>query len=174
MAFHALPVIGSHQSGLKGVLSIKGPAVAAHTIGRFFRCRAVVMATLANRALFVVKIIRQFVIFDVIEQCLDNFTVRKLYRFILIHQGLDRDNLRYFLVIIRHRNGLTGFKGCGSHHFLFGRLNLMGDPGWWNHVAIFAGSRTLLAFFFKGRVTAGTSLFIQFGFMTAHTALIHV
>ena len=160
MAFHALSVIGSHQPGLERVLRIKGPAVAAHTIGRFFRCRAVVMATLANRALFVVKIIRQFVIFDVIEQCIDNFTVRKLYRFILIRQGLDRDSLRYFLVIIGHRNGLTGFKGCGGHHFLRCRLNLMGDPGCWNHVAIFAGSCPLLALFFKGRVAAGTGLLI--------------
>ena len=158
MAFHTLPVIGRHQSGLERVLLVKRPAVAAPTSGRLFRCRAVVVAALTNRTFFVVKIIRQFVIFYVVEQCVDNFTVRKLYRFILIHQCVDGDGLRYFLVIISYGNGLTGFKGFGGHHFLLCRLKLMGDPGWWNHVAIFAGGGALLTLFFKGRVTAGADL----------------
>ena len=160
MAFHTLPVIGRHQSGLERVFRIKGPAVAAHTIGRFFRCRAVVVAALTNRTFFVVKVIRQFVIFYIIEQCVNNFTMGKLYRFILIRQGLDDDRLRYFLVIISYRNGLPGAKGFGGQHLFLCRLSLIGEPGWWNHVAIHTGCGTLLALFFKGCVTAGTALII--------------
>ena len=158
MALHTLPVIGGHQSGLKRVLFVEGPTMAARTIGRFFRARAVVVTTLANRALIVVKIIRQSVIFDVIEQCFDNFTVWKLYRFILIRQGLDDDGLRNVLVTIRYGNGVTGFKGFGGQHFLLRQLDLIGDPHCWDHVAIDTGVGTLLALFFKGCVTAGTAL----------------
>ena len=42
--------------------------MATPTTGRFFRWRTVVVAALANRTLFVVKEIRQFVVLDVIEQ----------------------------------------------------------------------------------------------------------
>ena len=160
MALHTLPVVGSHQSGFERVLFIKGPAVAARTIGWFFRRRAVVVTALANRTLFVVKEIRQFVIFDVIKQCVNNFTMGKFYRFILIRQGRDDDGLRNILVIISYRNGITGLKGFGSQPFRLCRLNLIGDPGCRNHMAIYTGVSTLLALFFKGRVTAGTALFI--------------
>ena len=134
--------------------------MATPTIGRFFRGRAVVVTALANRTLFVVKEIRQFVIFDVIEQGVNNFTMGKLYRFILIRQGFDDDRLRYFLVIISYGNGLPGAKGFGGQHFFLCRLSLIGEPGWWNYVAIHTGCGTLLALFFKGRVTAGTALII--------------
>ncbi len=158
MAFHTLPVIGGHQSGFERVLFIKGSAVAAHTIGRFFRCRAVVVTALANRTLFVVKEIRQFVIFYVVEQCVDNFAMGKLHRLILIRQGFDDNSLRDFLVIIGYGNGLPGAKGFGGQHSLLCRLDLIGDPGCWNHMAIYTGVGTLLALFFKGRVTAGAAL----------------
>ena len=160
MAFHTLPMIGCHQSGFERILGVKGPAVAANTIGWFFCRRAVVVATLADCTLFVVEIIRQFVIFDVIEQCVDNFTVRKLYRFILIRQGLDDDRLRNILVIINCGNGITGFKGLGGQPFLLLLLNLIGNPGCWHHVAICTGGSTLLALFFKGRMAPGTDRLI--------------
>ena len=72
------------------------------------------VAALANRTLFVVKEIRQFVVLDVIEQRVDNFTMGKLDRFILIRQGLDDDGLWYFLVILGDRNGLAGAEGFGG------------------------------------------------------------
>ena len=160
MAFHTLPVISRHQSGFKRVLGVKGPAVAADTIGWFFRRRAVVVTALADRALFMVKEIRQFVIFYIIEQCVDNFAMGKFYRFILIRQSLDDDRLRNILVIINCGNGITGFKGLGGQPFLLLLLNLIGNPGCWHHVAICTGGSTLLALFFKGRMAPGTDRLI--------------
>jgi hypothetical protein len=132
------------------------------------------MTALANRALFVVKEIRQLVIFYVIKQCVNDLTMGKLDRFILIRQGVDDDGLRYFLVIIGDGNGLPGAEYFGGQFHFLCRLSLIGEPGGWNHVAIHTGCGTLLALFFKGRVASGTAFIIQFGFVTPHTALIHL
>ena len=134
--------------------------MATSTTRRFFRWRAVVVAALANRTLFVVKEIRQLVILNVVEQCVNNLTMGKLYRFILIRQGLHDDGLGYFLVIISDRNGFPGAEGFGGQLHYLCRLSLIGEPGWWNHVAIHTGCGTLLALFFKGRVAAGTVFII--------------
>ena len=64
MAFHALPVVGGHQSRFEGIFLVKGLAMAITAFGRSFGCRTVVMATLTHRALFVMKIIGQLIVLN--------------------------------------------------------------------------------------------------------------
>jgi hypothetical protein len=76
VAFHTLPVIGSHQSRFERIFLVEGPAMAIAAFGRILGCRTVVMATLAEGALLTMKIFGQFVIFNILEQRIYNFAVR--------------------------------------------------------------------------------------------------
>ena len=62
---HALPVISSLQPGPQQIRFIKGLAMATDAAGRLFGYRTVMVACLANGALFAMKITGQFTAFDV-------------------------------------------------------------------------------------------------------------
>ena len=174
MTLHALSVVSGHQSRFERILLVERPAVTACTTRRLFRRRAVVVTSLANRTLFAVKVIRQFVIFDVVKQRVNYFSMRKFHRLIFIRQSLDDHGFRYILRIIGFCDGLPGLQNSGSHFSLFFHLNLTGDQGCRNHVTIQAGCRTLLAFFFKRRMATGTGTVVQFAFMAPDTALVDI
>ena len=59
MASHALLMVGPDDPRSRGISLVKGLAVTGHTTGRCHTCRAVVVATLADRGFVVVKVRRQ-------------------------------------------------------------------------------------------------------------------
>ncbi|MBW2338704.1 MAG: hypothetical protein JRF47_18525, partial [Deltaproteobacteria bacterium] len=100
--------------------------------------------------------------------------MRKFYRFILVRQCLDGDRLRYIFITVSLANGIPVIQSLGGHHFLFILWHRADDLGFWNHVAVQAGSCSLLAFFLKRCMAADTALFGLFGFVTTGTALIDI
>ena len=146
--------------------------MAAAAFRRGFRRRAVMMAALANRSVFIVKVVCQFIGVDLIDHGLENFTVRQLYRIVFIHQCLDGDGLRYILNIIGVRNGLAVFQGLGGLHLFLVPLHRIGSLRRWDHVAVHTGGGTLLTLSLKGRVAAGATLIRLLGFVTAYAALL--
>jgi hypothetical protein len=127
MALHALSVIGGYQSRLEGILFIKGSAMTVAAFGRLFGCRTVVVAPLAKRTFLAMKIIRQFVVFDIFKQHIDYLAVRKLNRFIFIRQCINLNHLRYIFIIKGGRHGLPGFQLAGGQQWGVGWLRVGAD-----------------------------------------------
>lgn len=124
MTSHALLMIGAQQSG--GILAFdKRFVVAALALGRFNRFRAVVMAALAQGQLAGMKILGQFVVGDIVEQGLDDFSMGKFDRFILTGQRLEGQLFgnvwqQYFRKRCLHR--LSGIQErSGDKRLLIGR-----------------------------------------------------
>ena len=94
MTAHALLMISAQQTW--HVLGfIKGFVVTALTFGGLDRCRTVVMAPLAKGHLTAVEIFGQFVFADVVQQRLNDFTMREFHWFILLGKVFNRQFLRH-------------------------------------------------------------------------------
>ena len=175
MALHTLPVVSRHQSGLKRVFLIEGFAVAACAIRWFICSRAIVVTALANSALFMVKVIRQFVRADVFNHRRNDLAVGQLDRLILVHQNFDVDRFRYICGIVGAGNGLAVFKRAGGRRLCFGLQAAAGGELRRRHrMAVKAGRRPLLALTLKGGMAAGAGSIGLLDLMAPHAALVDV
>ena len=123
MTSHALLMVGAQQSG--GVFALhKRFVVTALAPGRFDRFGAVVMAALTQCQLTGVEVFGQFVVGDIVEQGLNDFSMGKIDRFILVGQRLESQffgNVRQQCFGKRSLHGLPGIEDRpGDEGFLIG------------------------------------------------------
>jgi len=125
MAPHALLVIGSDDSRSGEISIVKGSAVAVKTSRRFRTRRAVVVTSLADRALVLMKIGSElralFTSVHPFHKAQHNPSVRKFDLFVFVHQGLDLNIFRDVFHRIGPFYGLSRLKET-FYKFFFSRL----------------------------------------------------
>jgi len=98
MTSHALLVIGTDDPRFGEISLVKGSTVAVEACRRYRTRRAVVVTSLAERALIVVKVGSKsgapFTFVHPFQQTQHNPSVRKFDLFKLVHEGLDENSLR--------------------------------------------------------------------------------
>jgi hypothetical protein len=125
MTSHALLVIGTDDPRFGEISLVKGLTVAVKASRRYRTRRAVVVTSLAERALIVVKVGSKpgapFTFVHPFQETQHNPSVRKFDLFIFVHQGLDLNVFRDVFHQIGPFYGLSRLKETFCN-FFFSRL----------------------------------------------------
>jgi len=171
MALQALAVVGSHESWFENIFLVKGFAVAASTTRRFFRNRAVMVASLADRTLFHMKITRDVVFRYVFNQSLDDFPVGHIHGFVRVRQSFDNNLFRDLLGCKHGGNRGPGFDQPGSYHVCRCVIARRRHIRRGSHMAGFARGLVLFPDLSDGCMATGTAGILLVQLVAADAAL---
>ena len=132
------------------------------------------VTALANRTVFIVKIVGQLIGFNFAGHGGDNFAVRKFYRLVFIRQRLDDNCLRDISITVGSGNGIPPAKSPFGQRFFIIFVHNTDDLRFGNLVTVGTGCGSLGLLSLKRDMAADTGGLGLLGFVTPDTALTNI